>query len=551
MSGQSAQTASAAPTQAVVNPALVIQPKLTMGAAGDRFEREADDMADAIAATGFSMLPSDPTDDDSPDEPIEPTGTPSRQVQAKSLASGRPKSAPTSVPHGVPEHVASSHTRGQPLPASSRTVLEHHLRRDLSGVRVHTDDRSAEIAQQLRARAFTVGNHIFFGRDQYRPSTSTGQRLLAHETTHVVQQGAAGSLTQPRSLAAPHVSTAATSLQRDAFNDALGGYEEQEAERQIDTVLGEGAYDEWLTFETRWEIEHKRANVNRVRFKDFKSSTNAAVFEADADRLDQVAADYRQLMVDVLNGTPVDEDHFIDVGEVYGVSLELVELDNDALDGVFFVALGTAFALMPWALLLEHLQMLDKAIVKLEKALREANIDALEASGKAALSLALNAVTFFAPQVGLFTRIVMGVGQVTLDFMFEGPDQHLVLEAGGKAAPLAEQGADLIVDMKKVGEKARGAAGKARGGAVVVGMLASGAEVWTAFDNIDEIKNALVAARAAHKKTVKTLDKHGPKFVGVLQKFDEAQGKIQEVWKQAKDMRHEVLDAMASTGYDP
>lgn len=62
-------------------------------------------------------------------------------------------------------------------------------RYDFSHVRVHDDARSAESAQAMSASAYTVGNNIVFGESQYSPGVTAGQRLLAHELTHVVQQG--------------------------------------------------------------------------------------------------------------------------------------------------------------------------------------------------------------------------------------------------------------------------------------------------------------------------------------------------------------------------
>lgn len=54
---------------------------------------------------------------------------------------------------------------------------------------VHTDARAAESARAVGALAYTVGNHVVFGPGQYSPGTSGGQRLLAHELTHTLQQG--------------------------------------------------------------------------------------------------------------------------------------------------------------------------------------------------------------------------------------------------------------------------------------------------------------------------------------------------------------------------
>jgi Domain of unknown function (DUF4157) len=61
---------------------------------------------------------------------------------------------------------------------------------DLSRVRVHTDSKAAESAASVNALAYTVGNNIVFGAGQFAPGTQAGQRLIAHELTHVAQQSA-------------------------------------------------------------------------------------------------------------------------------------------------------------------------------------------------------------------------------------------------------------------------------------------------------------------------------------------------------------------------
>ena len=79
-------------------------------------------------------------------------------------------------------------TAGMPLDRTTREFFEARFGRDFSGVRLHTDMRAADTAQALRARAFTVGQHIGFSAGHYAPHTSAGKRLLAHELTHAVQQ---------------------------------------------------------------------------------------------------------------------------------------------------------------------------------------------------------------------------------------------------------------------------------------------------------------------------------------------------------------------------
>ncbi len=78
---------------------------------------------------------------------------------------------------------------GSPLPAAQASQFGASLGADLSAVRVHTGESSARAADELGARAFTVGNDIHFGASEFRPNDAGGAHLLAHEVAHTVQQG--------------------------------------------------------------------------------------------------------------------------------------------------------------------------------------------------------------------------------------------------------------------------------------------------------------------------------------------------------------------------
>jgi hypothetical protein len=78
----------------------------------------------------------------------------------------------------------------RPLDSSTRSMMEGRFGHNFEDVRVHADTTAADSAQALNARAYTLGQDIVFGGGQYAPGTSEGQHLIAHELTHVVQQGA-------------------------------------------------------------------------------------------------------------------------------------------------------------------------------------------------------------------------------------------------------------------------------------------------------------------------------------------------------------------------
>ena len=89
------------------------------------------------------------------------------------------------IPSSVYETLSSA---GQPLDGGTRAYMEPRFGYDFSHVRVHADTKAAESAQAIKARAYTSGSKMVFGRGQYSPGTSEGRQLLGHELTHVMQQ---------------------------------------------------------------------------------------------------------------------------------------------------------------------------------------------------------------------------------------------------------------------------------------------------------------------------------------------------------------------------
>ena len=145
-----------------------LQRKLSIGASNDPLEHEADRVADQVLA-----MPSTHGD---------VSHAPPRIQRFSSKASEQSDEAPESV-HRV---ITSS---GRPLDAPLRQDMESRFGHDFSGVRVHSGGAAEQSARDVGASAYTVGNNIVFGAGQFAPGSGTGRRLLAHELTHVVQQG--------------------------------------------------------------------------------------------------------------------------------------------------------------------------------------------------------------------------------------------------------------------------------------------------------------------------------------------------------------------------
>jgi hypothetical protein len=83
---------------------------------------------------------------------------------------------------------------GQPLERSVSEYMEPRFGYSFQDVRIHTSSQSTDISHSLNARAFTTGKDIYFGHGEYNPRSNEGKKLIAHELTHVVQQGQAGQI---------------------------------------------------------------------------------------------------------------------------------------------------------------------------------------------------------------------------------------------------------------------------------------------------------------------------------------------------------------------
>ena len=107
----------------------------------------------------------------------------------KQLIAQRQAKGEGEVSSSTEAQINAARGSGQSLDSDVEAKVGDALGQDLSDVRVHTDSESDQLNSDLNARAFATGNDIFFSEGSYSPHTSDGQELIAHELTHVVQQG--------------------------------------------------------------------------------------------------------------------------------------------------------------------------------------------------------------------------------------------------------------------------------------------------------------------------------------------------------------------------
>ena len=176
-----------------------LQAKLRIGQPGDKYEQEADRVADAVMrmpepGVQRQVEPEEEEEKVLQTKPLVDQITPlvQRQVeeeeeeemlQAKSTEDATPE-----VPNDLESQINAIKGGGRPLAESERAYFEPRFGADFGNVRLHTGAQAAESAQAVNAKAYTLERDVVFGAGHYAPGTSEGRRLMAHELTHVVQQ---------------------------------------------------------------------------------------------------------------------------------------------------------------------------------------------------------------------------------------------------------------------------------------------------------------------------------------------------------------------------
>ncbi len=219
-----------------------IQAKLEIGKADDHYEKEADRVAGHVVSMSDSQV-----------QHHEPATARSKAIQAKhdqpamydsllisSLLQTKPMPVfPSATPpvlqkqgmnpsragpvagktnRDVESRLNASGNRGSPMSQETRTWFESRMGADFSQVRIHTHPDAVAMNRSLGSYAFAHGRDIYFNQGQYNPSSSSGRLLLAHELTHVIQQGAA-----VRRKPIPHsIARAPPSIQGFGISDIRG-----------------------------------------------------------------------------------------------------------------------------------------------------------------------------------------------------------------------------------------------------------------------------------------------------------------------------------------
>ncbi len=199
-----------------------IQARLKIGQSGDKYEQEADAAADKVMRMSKSeTLQMQPMEEEEellqpklrmqPMEVEEEMLQPQIQMQEEEeeaiqmkcngcerdeMLQTKSNSDSTFASNAFTQKLHTTKGNGKSLSPKMNQSMSNSFGSDFSSVKIHEDNHSVQMNEQLQARAFTHGSDIYFNSGQYNPDSSQGKRLLSHELTHVVQQDSAPLMIQ-------------------------------------------------------------------------------------------------------------------------------------------------------------------------------------------------------------------------------------------------------------------------------------------------------------------------------------------------------------------
>ncbi|WP_299222274.1 DUF4157 domain-containing protein [uncultured Aquimarina sp.] len=198
----------------VENNTPIVQTKLTIGQPNDVYEQEADAVANQVMkmSTHQDTLIQRKCDQCEEEElQMKPLSNSISPIVQKQSNGGMGSST-------ISKSLAKSKGSGQKMDNTTKSFMNKGIGADFSNVKIHTDSNAIQMNQSLRAKAFTNGNDIYFNKGQYNPQSSEGKHLLAHELTHVVQQGGSGEMVQRSCREESYYSASSNYCRDDTFS---------------------------------------------------------------------------------------------------------------------------------------------------------------------------------------------------------------------------------------------------------------------------------------------------------------------------------------------
>ncbi|MBE9045002.1 DUF4157 domain-containing protein [Pleurocapsales cyanobacterium LEGE 10410] len=308
------------------------QAKLTIGQPNDRYEQEADLVAERVVKQINAPTSAQRTQNAERDKPkistLQRQAEENVQPKQNNLGLKRSLFFPIMQRVSKPEEGATSKSdinreattdlateverakgQGKPLETDVRQSMGQAMGVDFSRVRVHTDAHSDRLNKSIQAKAFTTGQDIFFRQDTYSPKTHSGQLLLAHELTHTIQQASAPKVQRKynnipelsahlltKSIFGPLKTTRSQHIQESSekYNQLQKDDKNYSKQRELLTNIISNSKD-WLKEyqnSEKEEVENKRGEIGRIALAAESEMTVVDKQEGRKGKRGEVENDY-------------------------------------------------------------------------------------------------------------------------------------------------------------------------------------------------------------------------------------------------------------------
>jgi len=187
-----------------------LQPKLKINTPGDPYEMEADRMAEQVVAMPQPTIQRKCSSCGKEEEehiqrkplvnritqlpangdlaPMQRKCAQCQQEEEEEIQTKSNGQSPSVADSNLTSKIEQTRGLGKPMDANTRSFMELRFGADFSRIKIHADSDAAQMNRQINARAFTVGNDIYFNAGQHETTSTEGKNLLAHELTHTLQQ---------------------------------------------------------------------------------------------------------------------------------------------------------------------------------------------------------------------------------------------------------------------------------------------------------------------------------------------------------------------------
>jgi hypothetical protein len=315
----------------------------------------------------------------------------------------------------------------------------------------------------------------------------------------------------------------------------------------VDRYLGPGYFQFWRTQDSHRREELKRTETLERLYGKLASRVTTRVLW-DLQVLEKIALDFETGLQRIADGKPVNREQLKRIGDLYTMAVSVVEHENDRLQVVWQAGFVTAWVTFPFPLIQAQATRLQQKIERLKELLEVARREVKESWVQTLIDVAITAITFFLPEVGIVTKLVMAVGSYLIDEALGG-DKSPTVDKLDKAGDVSGPALDVVERVANADSKVSKVAGKGGKAISVAGLFFDADEIKEAYEKADKIEAIMKAAKYEFEQLQRTIRSHRPALQRLRVSLEVARRALIDLGDTAVEIRWELKKAIDQYGY--